>query len=201
MAQVTLFLSIVFGIFSVVSVPLTVYYGRKYRQAEMFSKTIDWPDLRAAANDLAEQVTRTFTPQVIFAPGPRGATFANLLYSELRCRPLIYVGISYWKDDSPLPKELPGFETIGTRRWILYVPQSLLALKDKTILIVDAYVSTGDCISEIHSLLLKNGFSENAVRTMSVVATNVAIQSGNAPDYFWRQQADSSFYFPWGKAQ
>jgi hypothetical protein len=48
---------------------------------------------------------------------------------------------------------------------------------------------------------IANGFAPSAVKTMALVATDVAIRNNKAPDFYWKVTDSPRFYFPWGEAR
>ncbi|MBC9812389.1 hypothetical protein H9Y05_07870 [Crocinitomicaceae bacterium CZZ-1] len=195
-------LNIIFGIITIISFGLTIYYGRKSSKLEKSRKKLDWTDLQSCANDLGNRMKKdNFTPDVIFTPGLKGATFVNLLVNEINNQVPVFVGISYWKESFNDEELIDEHELIETNKWYVSIPKLMLKQKNKKVLIVDDFVMSGDFTSKLVQLLIENGFKEKNIKTMSVVTTKVAIGNHKEPTYHWLDIPDSNFYFPWGKAK
>src|SRR6266498_1264309 len=104
-----------FIITTILGLILTVYYGRKSRELEKSRKKLEWADLQASANDLGAKLKKQFKPRIVFTPGLRGATFANLLLNEFDYEIPIFVGVSSWKDNKGAVSALTGFMLIETK--------------------------------------------------------------------------------------
>ncbi len=195
-------LNVVFGLITIISFGLTIFYGIKSTRLEKQRKKLDWTDLQSCAKDLGNELKKTgFNPDMIFTPGLRGATFANLLQNEIVQQIPVYVGISYWKDSISKCELIDGYELIETSKWYVLFPKLPMCQKGKKILILDDYVMSGDFLKSTKKMLIDFGLDENNIKSMAVTTTKIAIESHKAPDYYWMTTFDSNFYFPWGKAR
>jgi hypoxanthine phosphoribosyltransferase len=122
-----------------VGIVLTIYYARRSERFNMLRKRLEWPDLQAAANDLAHRIKRDFVPVAIVTPGLRGATFANLLAAEFVDQPPVYVGVSTWKEDAPNKPMLGDSFQIDTKKWYVEIPKAISRYTHGTILVVDDF--------------------------------------------------------------
>jgi len=146
------------------------------------------------------KIKKDFVPDVVFTPGLRGATFANLLVAEFNEEIPVVVGISIIKQDATVIN-LPNYHLIETTKWSVYIPEQLFAFSQKNILIVDDFAMSGDFLHNLSATLIARGFAKEHIRTMCVAVTKVAIKAHKAPDYYWFQAEEANFYFPWGKAK
>lgn len=195
------YLNIIFGITTLLGFGATIYYGRKAIKLENKRKKIEWTDLQSSSNDLGNKLKKDkFSPDLIFTPGLKGATFVNLLQNELKTNTPVYVGVSYWKQENNGVLKEDNFEYIETNKWYVAIPKNLLDQSEKKILIVDDFVMSGDFLDRLKKLLLNAGFKANNIKSMSVVTTSIAVGNLKAPDYYWFETPDLNFYFPWGKA-
>jgi len=199
---ISTFLTWAFGIVTILSLAVTVYYGRRAGQLERSRKKLEWSDLQASATDLAGSLARDrFEPDAVFTPGLRGATFANLLVGELERDVPVFVGISSWKDAPGAIATCDGFFCLETNKWYVHVPDCLQKLPTAKLLIVDDFAMSGDFISGLKEALVSHGSVSGNIRTMCVVTTKVALHNHKGPDYYWMETPDDSFYFPWGRAR
>lgn len=184
-----------------VSVALTVHFARKADRANRARKSLDWHDLLAASNDLAQRIKRECTPAAIVTPGLRGATFANLLASEFVGQPPVYVGVSTWKREQHGAVFIDDAIEIETKKWSVAIPRAVTRHPDGDILIVDDFVMSGDFLDRLRDELVRAGVDQQRIRSASIAATRVAIKNHKAPDYYWWTADDDDFFFPWGKAR
>jgi hypoxanthine phosphoribosyltransferase len=190
-----------FGITTIVGTACSVYYGRKSSQLEKEQKKLDWADLQAAANDLGATIKTGFEPEVMLTPGLRGATFTNLLASEFAKEIPVFVGISSWKAKSDAISACDKFFKVETNKWFVHIPDFISNYKDKRMLLVDDFAMSGDFLEKLKDALMQHGFSKDRIKSVCIATTKVAIDNHKAPDYFWMQTKDNSFYFPWGRAR
>lgn len=194
-------LTIIFGIISIFGIVLTVYYGKRSIRLEQSRKKLEWSELQSGTNDLAAKLRREFYPEIILTPGLRGATIVNLIVSLFDINVPAFVGISLWKQNTGHISEIRDFFHIETKKWHVFIPNGVLEHKDKKLLIVDDFSMSGDFIDGLKERLIKKGFSEDNIKTLSMATTKVAISNHKAPDYYWIKTENDDFYFPWGKAK
>ncbi len=194
----------IFGGFTVVGFFFSFYFGLKSIRLEKQKKSLNFQEMLLSANELKSRLTADdFVPEIIFTPGLRGATFANLLEDEFttNTRPVI-VGITFFeKDGLNFFGQPEGYEVIETERWQLFIPKLLFTQKDKKMLIVDDFALTGDFLQILKKQLAERGFIKDRIRTATIATTTVAIISKNGPDYYWYTAHDDAFFFPWGRAK
>ena len=150
---------------------------------------------------MGAEIKRTFTPDLLLTPGLSGATFANLLLYEFNREIPVFVGVRSWKLGTGAFSCCGKFLVIETTKWYVHIPDCILDYKDKKILVVDDFAMSGDFLESIKRLLVSNGFEAGNIKTATMVATKVAIHNRKAPDFFWMQTPDDSFFFPWGRAR
>lgn len=192
-------MTVFFVVTTILGIALTTYFGIKSVRLERTKKSLDWADLQAAASDLGAEVRR-FHPEVIFSPGLRGATFANLLLDASGEVP-VFVGVSTWKESAVGIKQIAGYVAIETKKWFVHVPEALFTVANQRLLVVDDFAMSGDFLEKLRELCISRGFKPESIKTLAIVTTKVAKDNHKAPDYCWMQTPDSSFYFPWGKAR
>ena len=195
----------ILGAATIISVPLTIFYGRKSRTLEKQKRSLDFEDMLAGAKEIKAAIQESgFAPEIIFTPGLRGATFANLLEDEFigATQPVI-VGITFFnKSGSNYFDNINGYQLIITERWQLLIPDLLFTQNKKRLLIVDDFALTGDFLSMLKKKLVDDyGFEVRNIRTATLATTNVAVAARYAPNFFWYKALDPNFYFPWGQAK
>ena len=200
----TVVLSWVFGVTTVIGAAVTVYFGLDSRRLRRLAKSLDWDDVRLGATDLAGQLKETFEPDVIYAPALRGGILALFIANALGRTPDLMAGMTEWTAGDANRTTTPsraGFDRVLTSKWSVFIPQSLYAFRDQRILVVDDLAFSGDALVAIKEKLIENGFDSNKVKSATLVATNVAIDTNKAPDFYWRETDSTEFFFPWGRAR
>ncbi len=195
-------------ILAVLGILVSVYYGHKAQKLQDEKRRLSWADVQASSNDLVGKMLKDdFVPDLIFTPGLKGATFANLVQQELRCTVPVYVGVT--REKSKVNElSIADYEVIVTSKWNVYIPRALSNVitqgKANTLkmLVVDDLVVSGDFLQEFSKLALTWGIEYQNLKSMSIVASKVAFTTQKGPSYYWMEIADTeSIYFPWGKAK
>lgn len=197
-------LNAILGIITIISVILTVYYGQKSARLEKERNKIDWVDMQLAAKSLAKKLHKAkFIPDIIFTPGVRGATFANLLENELASNKVIpiFVGTTLAKESKDICESYDEYEKVETTKWVVLIPKCILATIDKKVLIVDDYVMTGDFLQNTITLVLRSGLKKKNIKSMALAITKTTIDADKSPDFYWHITKDPKFLFPWGEAK
>jgi len=196
----------IIAIFGVIS---TIFFGRKTSKLEKEKITLEWQDLETAAKDLAINIQKKFTPDIIFIPDSKDGTIVHMiktqLSTELKTIPIM-VGILIWKNEEGEKPNLtdylqPFYDVCESKKWCAYIPKEITMYKDKKILIVDDIVFTGDLCSKLKDWFHENKFVANNVKFACIVSTRIANESANLPDYYWKEIDSFDFYFPWGKGR
>ncbi|MBC6611683.1 hypothetical protein H8B15_12160 [Hymenobacter sp. BT507] len=195
--------NIICGLVTIISLGVTIYYGRIASILEMQKKKLDWSDVQACANDLGDKIKQdNFIPDLIFTPGLRAASFVSLLETEFNNINIpTFVGLSFWKASTFNSSFVSNYERIETNKWEILIPEAMLRLTDKKILIVDDFAMSGDFILLLKQLLIDKGYKKEYIKTATIAVTKVAKANKKCPDYCWIETNDNSFYFPWGKAR
>lgn len=181
---------------------LTSYhYHEQMKQAMEEKRRVGWEDLRDDARVLNTTIDDTFDPDVLFTPGMRGATVANLLRGVYESVPL-YAGI---REDLREPAEELQYEPENyialepTQKYRHYVPPALTERPNKKVLVLDGFTDTGQSLDVLENHLLEQGYDADQVRKASVYCSERAIENGMEPDFYSRP-ISRPFYFPWGPA-
>jgi len=138
-------------------------------------------------------------PDTILALSERGAMVAHLVARELRRQvPIITVAYLSRPDDS---LDIPGYEALRGTKNVVFLPERLVDLRGRNLLLLDDFVMSGDGLNTIIAALLAQGLRRQDIRSGSVVATKLSIASKKGPDYYGREVRDFDFHFPWGRAE
>ena len=194
----------IFGAVTIISVFITIYYGRKSIRLEKEKNKIDWADLQLAVKSLSrELVLRKFIPDIIITPGLRGATLANLLEQEFTYKKNIpvFVGITLSKNTNNINEYSKEYVKLETSKWVVLIPCCIFSMSGKKILILDDYVMTGDFLQNMIDSIVKSGINKQNIKSMALATTKTAIDSNKNPDFYWHITKDSKFLFPWGESK
>jgi hypoxanthine phosphoribosyltransferase len=196
------YFNIVCGIITIISLVITIYYGKKAAILELQKKKLEWPDIQTSANYIGNKIKKDrFTPEIIFTPGLRAASFVWLLEEEFHNTNIpAFIGICSMKNDSIDSSIVTNYQKLETNKWEVLIPKDMLTLNTKKILVVDDLAMSGDFMLAFKKLLIDNGFQQKNIKTATIVVTKVAKANNKCPDYFWMEANDDGFYFPWGKA-
>lgn len=192
--------NIVLGTTTVVGFGLAIWQAVRAEQLNKRERDLDWPRFRSAASDLARSIDRSdFMPDVILALSERGAMVAHLVARELR-RQVPIVTVAYLgRPDGDL--DLPGYEPIRGTKAVVFLPERLVELRGKRLLLLDDFVMSGDGLRTVIATLVAQGHDPKDLRSGAVVATKISIASKKGPDYHGRETTGFDFYFPWGRAE
>jgi len=200
--DLSLVLTILFGLIGAAGVGASVYYGKKSSALQRAKISLDFEDLSAATADIADFIKRNkFQPDIIYTPGAKSAILAELLSQKFTHEPLVIVGSLEWKDSGLCELNQGQSSIIESNKWRIFIPDHLIQNSDKKLLIVDDITMSGDGLNEIISTLTKAGFEKANIKSSTLVCTSVAIASKKAPDYYWKKTEGTIFYFPWGKTR
>lgn len=196
----------VFGVVSLcgalVGVALTIYYGKKAARLELEKKSLTWPQLQLIADATCFNLKKDgFVPDLILAPGSRGAILSELLVNKFNRNIPAVTGISLMEfSQKPMPVIKDYFEFSVGEGWNIYIPNAISEFKNGRVLIVDDFCLTGEFFQNLRSFLIRQGFRAKNVRVFCAVITKVTKAAGRAPEYYHLVTDDDNFYFPWGKA-
>lgn len=112
----------------------------------------------------------------------------------------VMVGISSWSNFDYFD-DIVGYKVLTTKKWQLLIPELLFSDTKKKLLIVDDFAMTGDFLFILKDELIKYGYKPYNIKSITIATTRLAIENNTAPDLYWRKNADSNFFFPWGKAK
>lgn len=180
---------------------LTVYFGVQSKRLFREKRRFSWEDMQTGSRELARTIRRDFMPEIIYTLSPRGAIIVYLSISEMGDHIPVYVGIQEDIRNNPFSSPPQDHEVVSTSKWNNYIPTSLFKESDKKLLILDDFAMSGDSLTNLVKFFVKKGFSNDNVKTATLVCTNTAIDGRKAPNYYWFPIPDAQFYFPWGKAK
>ena len=193
-------LNILLGILTVLGVIGTFYFGLKARGLRKEIRRFTWNDVHMAARNQIIEAIEKFHPEVIVTMAGPGAIVSNIAMQEVKdYLPIFTIEVRH-PAAPEFPTELPEHYKISTSRWIYYVPKDIFSYKNCRVLLFDDCVVTGDTLQVIVNLLVEKGLSRNNILTSALVTTEMALDSGKAPDIYTYVVPDGNFYMPWGRS-
>jgi hypoxanthine phosphoribosyltransferase len=201
-------IGVVIGIFGV---SYSIYTNRQSKEIDQLNKklelqlkTIGFDDIKNFSEYVIAKIGN-WHPDVIYAPDLRGAFVAFILSQEMRRSIPVLHGVIVTKSAVPVDTLKSDYNPdnryleFSTKKYHVLMDSQLTKYKDKKVLIVDEIVITGEVMERIRQELLARGFTDENVKTCSVVACSVAAKNDQAPDLNWRQVENADIVFPWGR--
>jgi hypoxanthine phosphoribosyltransferase len=195
-------INVISSIVSVIGVVLTIYFGFKALRLEREKNNLSWPQLQLIADATCFKLKRDdFVPDLIIAPGLRGAILAELIVNKFNRNILAITGISFMEfTKKPMPI-INGYIAFPIGKcWNIYIPSAINEFKNGKILIVDDFCLTGEFFQVLRTYLVGLGFNNDNIKVFCPVITKVTKVAGRSPEYYNVVTDDDNFYFPWGKA-
>lgn len=197
------FLTMIGTALTVWSIIYAISTTKKQNKKEKQLSTITWEQILIASNELSKSLKQEgFFPDIILSPGQKGGIIAQLLMNDLDIEIPIFTGFLISSENS-LSKQIKmqKYFFCNTTKWNVYISKDVLEYKDKSVLLVDDLVMSGDFLHTIKRQLCNSGFDEKKIRFISIVTTDVAISTKKCPDYYWKKVSSDECYFPWGRAK
>ncbi len=111
----------------------------------------------------------------------------------------VYMAIYVFAKDGAKMPDIPGYVTINTSRWRVFVPESLRHLSDKRLAIIDDCTITGDTLAALHEVLKTFGFRRDRIVSGVLVCAQTVVEADKAPDEYGYCVEHASYHFPWGE--
>lgn len=191
---------------TIVSIIVSIYFSVKANKFEKKLKVMDWNEVNIAMNKLYKKMANDkFKPDIIVAPGARGAILAELLLDRLSHAIPIYTGISLiWgcNDSNNASIDFNGYKKISNIcEWNIFIPNAVFEIpKDKKVLIVDDFTVAGEFPEKVRKLFIDEEFDKNNIKTMYLIITYAVELANRKPDYYYKIAESKEYYFPWGEA-
>lgn len=198
-------LTILFGLITVTSILLAIYYQRNNKQLlqknfklhkERYSYSFG--DIQQGVLDLGITLEKEgFTPDIILTVTGSGAIVSSLYMKLFRKRVPFYL-IMIEDMNDPWKYTPQGYDTYKVTRWRIHIPKSILKVnKDKKILILDSTFVTGSTIKKVIEHLKDNGL--NNIKFACLLRIKPTTELMFNPDYCYFENPTPEFYYPWGK--
>ena len=190
-------MSVIGWIATILGLPSAIYfiYSRvKYR------KNISWKKImKEGIVDLAEKAKK-INPDYIITFSGRGAIVCSLVVTELENKYPVYMCLlkRRYIDDFLDPKNWTSFDT---SKWTIFVPDEVLNLKDKRILIIDDLTNSGETIEKLTQHLIDQGISIKNLFSMALIANIDVFSRLHIPQEYWKKLDVLEYNVPWGKTE
>ncbi|WP_156500010.1 hypothetical protein [Ectothiorhodospira sp. BSL-9] len=184
-------LGLVIGVAGIIA---SVFFGVKAKKLEERIRRFTWQDVENAVEYIYQKGISEYKPDRILTVSAPGCTIASLLMAKKGVYLPLHVAIPNKNGTVPKTKL-----TVSTTKWDIAFSSEFLKNKNEKILIVDGASLTGDTIKEVTEYLIGKGFDSDNLRWATLLATELSIDAGKAPNWFRYRVPDSSVYLPWGK--
>jgi nucleoside phosphorylase/hypoxanthine phosphoribosyltransferase len=158
-----------------------------------------WDRISDASRCIGDMLANTFYPCAVLTYTPRSGIIALLIRDCIDKSIPLFVGMVFHKDEqhSFNPKY---FVKVETSKMEVFIPKDILTYCNQNILIVDEYTLTGDSLFILKDFLINQGFTQEKVKTLSLITSAAAIISRKAPDFKAFIIDSAVFTMPWGSA-
>ena len=173
-----------------------------------------WGEAERTAENLAKKIKdEGFIPDVIFIPDIRSGTVANMIERHLcdswKVVPIIVgtlmeKGVAYDKNFSNTFRDfyLQPDEIYNDSSWHIHVPQTIIELKDKKILIIDDFYLKGGVCNVLKKFFIKEyKFDKENIKFACLVKNTNDVNWNYKCDYHGRETKSDVFLFPWRTAE
>lgn len=163
-------------------------------------KNISWGKIKKGIKMLRKEVDE-IKPDFIISFSGRGGIVANYLVAELENKyPLYMCPLEKRQDDSF--GSITGWKYFITSKWKVYIPDDILKLKDKKILIIDDITVTGETILNLQDELInQHGIKSENLFSMTLLANEQVHLNKNIPHSYWKKVNITKYTVPWGKTE
>lgn len=151
---------------------LRVVDGRQYL-------TLSWSDIEELIDRLAERISSIYEPNMLIGILRGGAIVASMLSDVLDMREVYTIGCR-------------SYTGVGEREAVvIYQPLSLNSLWDKSVLIIDDVVDTGETMK--HIVQYVRGFNPKNIKTATL---HIKPHTSFIPD-FYVENVNAWIVYPW----
>jgi hypoxanthine phosphoribosyltransferase len=173
-----------------------------------------WHDVKRMSIDLAIDIKKIFSPQIILAIDAKSAIIAEMIRNKINEEIPIFVGTSLLRSNSLDSKFKPdigngeiyvhddfnSLKFFRTDSWYVHIPGFISDFENKKILIVQDYARTGEIVEEIRSLLInKWHFEEENIHACYLYA-NKKLLHNKTLAYIYiggLTTSEENLIFPW----
>ena len=163
-------------------------------------KEISWKKImKKGIVKLAEEVEK-IAPDYIITFSGRGAIVCSLVVTELDNKYPVYMCLLKRRYNNSFldPQNWTSFDT---SKWTVFVPDEVLKLKNKKILIIDDLTNSGETIEKLTKHLINCGFRNQNLFSMALVANIDVLSRLHIPQEYWKKVEISEYNVPWGKTE
>jgi hypoxanthine phosphoribosyltransferase len=193
-------LTIIFGLASVASILVAIYYSRKNAKLIKTRYRYSWTDIHQGVWGLLEMIRkRGITPEIVVTVTGSGAVVANL-FTKLYGRRLPSYHVMLEDPDDPWGYTPKGHLRREPGRWVIHIPEAILGEpRDKSVLVLDSSFFNGYTIKAVRDFLVSNGFKSVTVACLLRVDPPPAGAVAFLPEIDYYKNPANEFYYPWGR--
>lgn len=162
-------------------------------------KNISWRAVKKGIKDLMTKVEK-INPDIIITFSGRGAIVASLITTELDNKYPVYMCLlkRRYNDSFLKPQNWGHF---NTSKWTIFVPDEVIAFKNKKILIIDDITNSGETIEYLTKYLVDKQLDKEKIFSLSLIANEDVLSRLHIPQEYWKKVNISEYNVPWGKTE
>ena len=192
-------INFLFGLVGLVGTIIGVISYIKARRIAIEKLRFSWSDVVNGSRAISKKGIKKFKPDAILTFSGAGSIFGNLALLFSGEYLPIYTVVEFPAAKDERANTMIGFIPVRTSKWLLCIPETLLAhIKGKILVIHDSSIS-GTGLAAIKQKLIQLGFKEANIFMACFVATKASIDANLAPDFYFHSLDNSTFYYPWGE--
>lgn len=193
-------LTIVFGVATVASLVLALYYQRQNKQLIRTRYRYSWSDVQQGVHGLIEAMRKKkIRPAIIVSFTGSGAVVANL-FTKLYGQRLPAYHVMIEDPNEPWGYTPENHVRQEADRWIVHIPEAILGeSRDKKVLILDSSFFSGNTIRTVKQYLVSNGFESVTLACLLRLDPPPAGPTAFQPDFAYYKNPTMEFYYPWGR--
>ena len=209
--------TIILGAISVLGVIATIFFGfeskRKGKRVleldaareelETRRKSFSWQEVQAGAVELLRKELKEFRPDALILMAGPGAVIASVAMAQFKYIIPVYVIMlqDATRDVFSFEPNEKDYSRITSSRWRIYIPKSIFNDEVPRLLYFDDCVISGDTLTKLRIFFEEQGYTKNKnnIRFVTLVCSQISVDSNKDPDNYWYLNPYADFYFPWGK--
>ena len=178
-----------------------IYTYLKQRKERLHrQQRFEWNHIYQGVRQLCKWLKRdSFIPDFIVTVPGAGGVLATLASIELGEQVPVYLchQKSIGKDQEFIAKR---GEFVETAKWVYRIPDEVVALTNKKLILLDDYAQSGQTLKNIKDKLIESGFPKENIRSAALISVVGLKESNMSPDYTWFWVDSYDVHMPWGHA-
>lgn len=195
--RISVIMNVIGWIVTILGAPGAIFfiYNRIKHRKNISWKTI----MKKGIVDLIQKAEK-INPDCIITFSGRGSIVCSLVVAELDNKYPVYMCLLKRRyNENFLDPE--SWTSFNTSKWTIFVPDEVLKLKNKRILIVDDLTNSGETIEKLTNYLVENGISNQNLFSMALIANTEVLSRLHIPQEYWKKLKLEEYNVPWGRTE